>query len=254
MLAPYSEITRSKAASASGICSALAWISGKRSPKRSCKAAAVASCAAELSRPTGRAPRRASHAEIYPVPQPSSRLSAPARPGGKTPAAPQGPSTLPTPVPRPPSCAARTGVVSGQPVPGHPVAQHMIRRASHTPSVLAAGQPRQPPHRPPGDNPDCSNDDDPWWVRSLVRAWRWLPSGLRAGGMTDRPATSVGPSFSDGATQGVMQNSRRRGPRWFTPRGWCEFRCAERAWGHTPMSVPVRRTLGRQPGEPSASA
>jgi len=63
MLAPYSEITRSKVAAANGTCSALAWISGNRSPKRSCRAAAVASCAAELSRATGRAPRRASHAD-----------------------------------------------------------------------------------------------------------------------------------------------------------------------------------------------
>jgi len=36
MLAPYSEITLSKVAWAKGICSALVWISGKCSPKRSC--------------------------------------------------------------------------------------------------------------------------------------------------------------------------------------------------------------------------
>lgn len=52
MLAPYSEIARSKLASAKGACSALAWMSGNRSPKRSCNPRAVASCAAELSRPT----------------------------------------------------------------------------------------------------------------------------------------------------------------------------------------------------------
>ena len=85
------------AAGRPGICSALAWISGKRNPKRSCNAAAEASCAAELSRPTGRAPRRASQAETYPVPQPSSRLSAPARSGGKIPSCASG--TFHTPQP-----------------------------------------------------------------------------------------------------------------------------------------------------------
>ena len=53
-----------------------------------------------------------------------------------------------------PVAQARTGVVSGQPVPGHPVAQHMLRRASHTPSVFAAGQPVN--HlTAASDNPDC---------------------------------------------------------------------------------------------------
>ena len=46
----------------------------------------MASCAAELSSPTGRAPRRASHADTYPVPQPSSMLSRPSRSAGSTPA------------------------------------------------------------------------------------------------------------------------------------------------------------------------
>ena len=63
MLAPYSEIAKSKEASANGARSALACSSGKRSPNCCCRLRAVESWAAELSRPTGRAPRRASHAE-----------------------------------------------------------------------------------------------------------------------------------------------------------------------------------------------
>ena len=90
MLAPYSEMARSKLASARGARSALAWISGNRSPNWSCSRRAVASCAAELSRPTGRAPRRASQAETYPVPQPSSMLSRPASSAGSTPASASG--------------------------------------------------------------------------------------------------------------------------------------------------------------------
>ena len=63
MLAPYSEIARSKLASGSGTVSALPWISGNSIPCSACRRRAVASCASELSMPTGRAPRRASHAE-----------------------------------------------------------------------------------------------------------------------------------------------------------------------------------------------
>jgi len=44
----------------------------------------MASCRAETSTPTGRAPRRPSHAEGYPLPQPSSTAATPARPGGRT--------------------------------------------------------------------------------------------------------------------------------------------------------------------------
>jgi hypothetical protein len=104
MLAPYSEIARSKLASASGACSALAWSSGNRSPNRSCSWRAVASCAAELSRPTGRAPRRASQADTYPVPQPSSMLSRPASSVGSTPACASG-------IPQIPQLAAAAAVI-----------------------------------------------------------------------------------------------------------------------------------------------
>ena len=47
-------------------------------PNRACIWRAVASCSGELSMPTGRAPRRASQAETYAVPQPSSTTSSPA--------------------------------------------------------------------------------------------------------------------------------------------------------------------------------
>ena len=43
---------------------------------------AVSSWAGELSMPTTRAPRRAIHADTYPVPQPSSMASRPARSSG----------------------------------------------------------------------------------------------------------------------------------------------------------------------------
>src|SRR5215831_12951784 len=45
---------------------------------------ATASWRAETSTPTGRAPRWASHAETYPLPQPNSTATSPARPAGST--------------------------------------------------------------------------------------------------------------------------------------------------------------------------
>ena len=54
----------SKLASGRGTVSALPWISGNSIPCSACSRRAVASCASELSMPTGRAPRRASHAEM----------------------------------------------------------------------------------------------------------------------------------------------------------------------------------------------
>ena len=83
MLAPSSEITRSKAASASGICSALAWISGKCSPKRSCKAAAVAAARRRCPGRLGGALRRADHAEISPVPAAKLQAVGPAGPAAE---------------------------------------------------------------------------------------------------------------------------------------------------------------------------
>jgi hypothetical protein len=77
---------------------------------------------------------------------------------------------------------------------------------------------RQIETRPPPGRASSSrsNEDDPWWVRSLAWAWRWLPSGLPAGGMTDRPATSASPWFPDGATRvscGTHPDAARGGLR-----------------------------------------
>ncbi len=95
MLAPYSEIATSKLASGRGTASALPWTSGNSTPKRSCMRRAVASCAAELSIPTGWAPRRASHAETYAVPQPSSIASRPASVAGNIPTSDSGTPQIP---------------------------------------------------------------------------------------------------------------------------------------------------------------
>ena len=78
MLAPYSETARSKLSDGSGTSSALASISGNSMPNSAWQRRAVASCAGVTSTPTGRAPRRASQAETYAVPQPSSITSRPA--------------------------------------------------------------------------------------------------------------------------------------------------------------------------------
>ena len=84
MDAPYSETARSKLSSGSGTASALASSSGNSRPKRSCISRAVASWAGVTSTPTGRAPRRASQAETYAVPQPSSTTSRPSTESGST--------------------------------------------------------------------------------------------------------------------------------------------------------------------------
>ena len=68
-------------ASGSGTSSALAWMSGNSSPCSRCIRRAVASWASVTSTPVGRAPARASQAETYAVPQPSSTTSIPATPG-----------------------------------------------------------------------------------------------------------------------------------------------------------------------------
>ena len=81
MLAPYSLIARSNEASGRGTASALASMSGKDRPCSAWSARAVSSWAGVMSTPTGRAPRRASHAETYAVPQPSSIVSRPATSG-----------------------------------------------------------------------------------------------------------------------------------------------------------------------------
>ena len=79
--APYSEIARSKLSSGSGTSSALASSRGKSRPNSACIRRAVSSWAGVMSIPTGRAPRRASQAEMYAVPQPSSIVSIPATSG-----------------------------------------------------------------------------------------------------------------------------------------------------------------------------
>src|SRR6476469_7445932 len=75
--APYSENARSNDESGSGTSSPGAWTSGNSSPVCACMRRAVASCAGVGSTPTGRAPSRASRAEKYAVPQPSSTTSRP---------------------------------------------------------------------------------------------------------------------------------------------------------------------------------
>src|SRR5262245_42491554 len=79
--APYSERARSKLASGSGTFSASPCRSGNSSPCSRWRARAVPSCFSELSIPTGRAPARASQADQYAVPQPSSTTSMPATSG-----------------------------------------------------------------------------------------------------------------------------------------------------------------------------
>ena len=77
MMAPYSETAKSNDASRSGTSSALASTRGNSNPCSACIRRAVSSCAGVTSTPTGRAPPRASHAETYAVPQPSSTTSRP---------------------------------------------------------------------------------------------------------------------------------------------------------------------------------
>ena len=76
-LAPYSEIARSNDPSGNGTSSALASTSGNSMPVSAMARRAVSSCAGVMSTPTGRAPRIASRAEKYAVPQPSSTTSTP---------------------------------------------------------------------------------------------------------------------------------------------------------------------------------
>src|SRR4051812_2533517 len=76
--APYSENATSKLESGSGTDSAGASTSGNSMPVSCCRRRAVWSCAGVGSTPTGRAPARASFAEKYAVPHPSSTRSRPA--------------------------------------------------------------------------------------------------------------------------------------------------------------------------------
>ena len=71
-LAPHSDTARSKLPDGSGTSPASASMSGKKMPDRSWQRRAEASCAGVRSTPVGRAPRLASQAEKYAVPQPSS--------------------------------------------------------------------------------------------------------------------------------------------------------------------------------------
>src|SRR5437588_5592965 len=77
-LAPYSLIARSNAASGNGTDSPGASTSGNSIPVSRCMRRAVSSWAGVGPTPTGRAPRFASQAEKYAVPQPSSTTSRPA--------------------------------------------------------------------------------------------------------------------------------------------------------------------------------
>src|SRR5262249_5149478 len=76
-LAPHSEMARSKQSEGSGTSAASASMSGKAIPNRSWQRRPAASWAGVTSTPVGRAPRRASQAEKYAVPQPSSTTSRP---------------------------------------------------------------------------------------------------------------------------------------------------------------------------------
>src|SRR6266545_3995893 len=93
--APYSEIARSKAASRHGTSSASAWSSGNSRPCWRWSRRAVESWVIDASMPTTRAPRRASQADTYAVPHPSSTTSLSARSVGRTPSCDSG--TLQTP-------------------------------------------------------------------------------------------------------------------------------------------------------------
>src|SRR4051812_8166135 len=75
--APYSETTRSAHASGNPLAPASASTRGNAIPVSAIIRRAVASCAGVTSTPTGRAPRLASQAEKYAVPQPSSTTSSP---------------------------------------------------------------------------------------------------------------------------------------------------------------------------------
>ena len=75
--APYSESDESNDASGKGTSSPVASTSGNSTPVSRCSRRAVSSCAGVGSTPTTRAPRRASQAEKYAVPQPSSTMSSP---------------------------------------------------------------------------------------------------------------------------------------------------------------------------------
>ena len=133
MLAPYSEIARSKVASAQGACSALAWMSGN--PARSGPAgygrwpAARQNCPGRpAARRGGRARPRRSRCR-----SPARCCQVPPRSGGRTPHlflgdAPDTPAGLGCC----PVAQARPGIVSGPPVPGQAVAEHMIRRLGHS--------------------------------------------------------------------------------------------------------------------------
>ena len=80
--APYSESTTSNEASGSGTVLGVRLEERELDARsRAASARAVSSCAGVTSTPTGRAPRRASHAEKYAVPQPSSITSLPSTSG-----------------------------------------------------------------------------------------------------------------------------------------------------------------------------
>src|SRR6266545_3832323 len=75
--APYSETTRSAEASGRPVSAASVSTSGNSIPVSRMRRLAVSSCAGVGSTPTTLAPRRASHAEKYAVPHPSSTTSRP---------------------------------------------------------------------------------------------------------------------------------------------------------------------------------
>ena len=95
MAAPYSLIARSNASSAKGRCSAAPRISVKRRPNSRCRSPAISSWLGVGSSATGRAPRRASQAEMYPVPHPSSIVRSPPTSVGRRPTSASGIAKMP---------------------------------------------------------------------------------------------------------------------------------------------------------------
>ena len=83
MAAPYSLMTSSNEPSAQGTCSLEAGTRGNDSPNSAWNWRAIASWPAEGSTPTGSAPSRASHADTYAVPQPSSSARLPLSSSGR---------------------------------------------------------------------------------------------------------------------------------------------------------------------------
>ena len=151
--APYSLMTRSKAPSRNGTCSPVARRSGKLSSNSSWNSRAIRSCPGVGSTPTARAPRRASQADTYAVPQPISTVWAPSRCRGRRAASDSGTSNMPQ--------VGSAAVHCRCPVSGRMRAVRSCRRVGQTyggverPFGTPGGDPRPvpPPFVPTGTLP-----------------------------------------------------------------------------------------------------